>query len=32
MSAQLDQAAAKASGDAAALQQLLLGSDTWQVA
>jgi 2-oxoglutarate/2-oxoacid ferredoxin oxidoreductase subunit beta len=32
MSAQLDQAAAKAPGDAAALQQLLLGSDTWQVA
>ena len=32
MSDQLEQAAAKAPGDAAALQKLLLGSDTWQVA
>jgi 2-oxoglutarate ferredoxin oxidoreductase subunit beta len=32
MAAQLDQAAAKAPGDDAALQQLLLGADTWQVA
>jgi 2-oxoglutarate ferredoxin oxidoreductase subunit beta len=32
MSEQLDQAAAKAPGDGAALQSLLLGSDTWSVA
>ena len=32
MSEQLDAAAAKAPGDAAALQSLLLGSDTWAVA
>jgi 2-oxoglutarate ferredoxin oxidoreductase subunit beta len=32
MSDQLDAAAAKAPGDADALQQLLLGSDTWSVA
>jgi 2-oxoglutarate/2-oxoacid ferredoxin oxidoreductase subunit beta len=32
MSDQLDQAAAKAPGDSAALQSLILGSDTWSVA
>ncbi|MDT4923512.1 MAG: 2-oxoglutarate/2-oxoacid ferredoxin oxidoreductase subunit beta, partial [Pseudonocardiales bacterium] len=32
MSDQLDQAAAKAPGDADALQSLLLGADTWSVA
>jgi 2-oxoglutarate ferredoxin oxidoreductase subunit beta len=32
MSEQLDQAAAKAPGDAAALQSMLLGADTWSVA
>ncbi len=32
MSDQLDAAAAKSPGDAAALQQLLLGGDTWSVA
>jgi 2-oxoglutarate ferredoxin oxidoreductase subunit beta len=32
MAAQLDEAAAKAPNDSGALQQLLLGSDTWQVA
>jgi 2-oxoglutarate ferredoxin oxidoreductase subunit beta len=32
MTEQLDTAAAQAPGDAAALQQLLLGSDTWSVA
>jgi hypothetical protein len=32
MSDQLDAAAAKAPGDEAALQSLLLGADTWSVA
>jgi len=32
MAAQLDEAASKAPGDDGALQKLLLGSDTWQVA
>jgi 2-oxoglutarate ferredoxin oxidoreductase subunit beta len=32
MSEQLDQAAAKSAGDAAGLQSLLLGNDTWSVA
>ena len=32
MSDQLDAAAAKSAGDADALQKLILGNDTWQVA